>query len=323
MRLSEAAQADFAKHDTFVLRYGWLRKAHSFASLDPNSFSLETAPVTMGVGKNMVKAIKFWGLASKIIVEQSKTEAVPTRFGEAMFGEGGWDPYLEDPASLWLIHWALFSPPSRLPIWWHSFNMINAVEFSSDLLQEAASEQIDQIANWKNPAQSSIKKDVTALLHTYAPFNGLKNSGIDDRLDCPLRELGLIGQSTSTGNYRFNKGTTVSLRSEVATAIVLDYVDRVASDRNTITFGHLAREPGAPGKVLRLAEGDLIELLRPQINNHPDLGLLSPTGTHQLSWDSPPQDIGVQILNSYYPSSNKTASLGSTGDLPIKLETVN
>ncbi len=323
MRLSEATTNSFAKHETFVLRYGWLRKAHRFASEDPNIFSQEDAPVTMGVGKNMVRSIKFWGLASKIIIEQSRTGAVPTRFGEGMFGENGWDPYLEDPASLWLIHWALFSPPSRLPIWWHTFNMINAVEFSTELLQDAALEQIDQIATWKNPAKSSIKKDVTALLHTYGPYEGIKNSGIDDRLDCPLRDLGLIGQSASTGNYRFNKGVAVSLTSEIATAIVLDYIDRVASDRNTITFGHLAREPGAPGRVMRLSENDLIEILRPQIADHPDLGLLSPTGTHQLSWDSSPREIGVQILNSYYPSNNNAASLGSTGDLPLDSELVS
>ena len=323
MRLSEAAQPDFAKHETFVLRYGWLRKAHRFASEDPKLFSLQDAPVTMGVGKNMVKSIRFWGLASKIIVERSKSEVVPTQFGEARFGDDGWDPYLEDPASLWLIHWALFSPPCRVPIWWHAFNMINAVEFSNDLLQEAALEQIDQIATWKNPAESSIKKDVTALLHTYGPYEGLKNSGIDDRLDCPLRELGLIGQSASTGNYRFNAGTAVSLTSEIATAIVLDYIDRVASDRNTITFGHLAREPGAPGRVMRLSESDLIEIMRPQISTQPDLGLLSPTGTHQLTWDSSPSKIGVQILNSYYPSNNGAASLGLTGDHPLNSEVVS
>jgi len=323
MRLSEAAQPDFAKHAGFVIRYGWLRKAHRFASEDPKGFSREDAPVTMGVGKNMVTAIRFWGLASKIIVEQPKTEVVPTCFGEAMFGENGWDPYLEDPASLWLIHWALFSPPSRLPIWWHAFNMINAVEFSRDLLENEAAEQIDQIAGWKKPAGGAFKKDVAALLLTYAPFKGLKSSGIDDRLGCPLRELGLIGQSTSTGNYRFNNGAAASLKSEIATAIVLDYIDRVAFDRNTITFGQLALESGAPGRVMRLSESALLEILRPQINSHPDLGLLSPTGTHQLTWDSSPSTIGVQILNSYYQSNNDAASLGSTGDGPLNSEAVS
>jgi hypothetical protein len=101
------------------------------------------------------------------------------------------------------------------------------------------------------------------------------------------------------------------------TAIVLDYIDRVASDRRTITFGHLAGEPGAPGRVLRLTEAELIELIRPQLANEPDLQLLSPTGTHQLTWNTQPAEIGVRILNGYYPSHNEAASLGHTSGAPF------
>ena len=201
--------------------------------------------------------------------------------------------------------------------------MFNAVEFSDELLQDAVLDQLDQIASWKTPAKSTIKKDVSALLRTYAPFRGAKNSGIDDRLDCPLRELGLINQSVSTGNYRLANGVPTSLKSEIVTAIVMDYIDRVAADRNTITFGHLATEPGAPGRVLRLTESELIELIKPQIEQHPDLGLLSPTGTHQLSWDSQPTDIGVRILNAYYPSHNEAASLGRSSDEPYAVPVAN
>ena len=97
------AERSFARHETFHPRYGWFRKAYAFVADDGHDFNQEDAPVIIGVGKNMVRAIRFWGLAAKLIVrgQQSRRprtpSLVPTRRGRALFGEQGWDPYMEDP----------------------------------------------------------------------------------------------------------------------------------------------------------------------------------------------------------------------------------
>ena len=133
----------FARHETFHPRYGWFRKAYRFAAADPHVFSREDAPVRIGVGKNMVRAIRFWGLAAKLIEEKERTsksrasEWIPTALGDALFGESGWDRYMEDPGTLWLLHWLLLAPPSLLPVWWIAFNDFPAVEFDDDDLVEA------------------------------------------------------------------------------------------------------------------------------------------------------------------------------------------
>ena len=56
MRLSEAAEPTFARHETFHPRYGWFRKAVAFSAGDPGIFTREDAPVRIGVGKNMVRS---------------------------------------------------------------------------------------------------------------------------------------------------------------------------------------------------------------------------------------------------------------------------
>ena len=92
MRLVDAAKPTFARHETFHPRYGWFRKAYRFAAADPHIFSREDAPVRIGVGKNMVRAIRFWGLAAKLIeVDQGSSNRrtpglVPTPRGHALFG---------------------------------------------------------------------------------------------------------------------------------------------------------------------------------------------------------------------------------------------
>ena len=76
----------------------------------------EDATTLFGVGKNMVRSIRYWCTAFKVLVEmQEKSsrarENLATPFGAKLLADDGWDPYLEDPASLWLLHRYLLKPP--------------------------------------------------------------------------------------------------------------------------------------------------------------------------------------------------------------------
>ena len=152
----------------------------------------------IGVGKNVVRAIRFWGLAAKLITEdpqhlgRRETSCVPTRRGRALFGEGRWDPYMEDPGTLWL----LLAPKSQLPVWWLAFNEFNAVEFAAADLEAAVSTLLDAASEWAKPHEHSLNKDTSALRRTYAPADRTRRARLDDMLDCPLREFNLMGAPT-------------------------------------------------------------------------------------------------------------------------------
>ena len=182
------AERSFARHETFHPRYGWFRKAYAFVADEGNDFNQEDAPVIIGVGKNMVRSIRSWGLAAKLIVKSQQSRKprtpslVPTRRGRALFGEQGWDPYMEDPGTLWLLHWLLLAPPTQLPVWWLAFNEFHAVEFEDTDLEEAISTHLEAVATWRPPHPSSVKKDISALVRTYAPAPRSDRAGIDDVL---------------------------------------------------------------------------------------------------------------------------------------------
>lgn len=309
MRLIDAAKPTFARHETFHPRYGWFRKAYSFVAADPHVFSREDAAVRIGVGKNMVRAIRFWGLAAKLIEanEQSSSrrisELAPTPWGHALFGGSGWDRYMEDPGTLWLLHWLLLAPPSLLPVWWLAFNGFHAIEFDDEDLVGAITAQIEAIADWKAPHPSSVRKDVSAMLRTYAPAERSGRSGIEDVLDCPLRELNLVGRSIGTSRYRFALGAKPTLPPAVLAYAALDYVARTPTGANTITLGRLAHEPGAPGKVFKLTEGELLAALEPLSGETDALALTTSTGAVQLSWSGDPSEIATAILDRYYGRS--------------------
>ena len=306
MRLVDAAKPMFARHETFHPRYGWFRKAYSHVDADPHVFSREDASVRVGVGKNMVRAIRFWGLAAKLIDVDRRSsnhrtpDLAPTCLGRSLFGDSGWDRYMEDPGTLWLLHWLLLAPPCLLPVWWLAFNEFHAVEFADDHLEVAVATQLEAVAGWTAPHPSSVRKDISALLRTYAPAERSRRTGIEDVLDCPLRELNLIGRSAATHRYRFALGAKPTLLPAILAYVALDYVARANSGGNTVTLDRLAREPGAPGRAFRLTEGELLAALESFVDGTNSLELTTTAGAVQLSWSDEPSEIGREILDSYY-----------------------
>ena len=100
----------FAGHETFHLRYGWLTKGFRALTKDPKIFEKETATIELGVGKNMVNSIRYWLRACQIIENESYNA---TKIGELIFNEKkGYDRYLEDEATIWLLHWLIATNPN-------------------------------------------------------------------------------------------------------------------------------------------------------------------------------------------------------------------
>ena len=326
MRLIEAAEPTFARHETFHPRYGWFRKAYRYVDDDSGIFLKEDAPVRLGVGKNMVRAIRFWGLAAKLIEPKPRSSSsrapgmVPTRLGHDLFGDFGWDPYMEDPGTLWLLHWLLLARPCRLPVWWLAFNEFHPVEFADDDLEAATAVQLGAVAGWAAPHSSSVKKDVSALLRTYAPAVRSARTGVDDLLDCPLRELNLIGRSAATNRYRFTLGAKPTLPSAVLAYAVLDFVDHTDTKGSTVTLSRLAHESGAPGKAFKLTESEVQAALEPIIDESDAIALTTTTGDMQLSWSKEPREVATEILGHYYGrASSSHAPVGEKNGRPVGL----
>jgi len=93
----------FAGHETFSLRYGWLKKGVDATRERQDIFLQDDALVTLGVGKNMVRSIRHWGLVTGILEESEDVPNNRGRFirpsplGDLLFGPHGLDPYLDEP----------------------------------------------------------------------------------------------------------------------------------------------------------------------------------------------------------------------------------
>jgi hypothetical protein len=96
-------------HESFSCRYSWLPKAVRSLARDSGLFSNEEhAMVELGVGKNMVRAIRFWAQVTGMVTTTPKTRGHSlTDLGITLLSEDGLDPFLEDIRTLWLLHWNL------------------------------------------------------------------------------------------------------------------------------------------------------------------------------------------------------------------------
>ena len=133
MSLERSATPGFAIHQTFHPRFGWIKKGYDAAADDADVFNRPEAPVILGVGKNMVEAIKAWATVTHVIARvpnpsRPRTSvAVRTPLGRALLDdEAGLDPYIEDPTTLWVLHWQAVSATTSLPVWWATFNDFTA-----------------------------------------------------------------------------------------------------------------------------------------------------------------------------------------------------
>lgn len=191
LKFFNAKTASFGRHETFSLRYAWLTKGFQAFNRNHTVFSSDESTIELGVGKNMVNAIKYW-LRATAILKDSAEGLVVTPLGEAIFSEkDGWDPYLEDEATIWLIHWLLVTNSELATAWYWFFNCFHKPEFTSEEAAEALADFVRNNLSGKHSAKT-VKQEIAMILRMYSPPKLNAKSGIEEGLDAPLSSLNYV-----------------------------------------------------------------------------------------------------------------------------------
>jgi hypothetical protein len=255
----------FSGHESFSLRHSWLPKAVNEIKLHPDLFQSDEALVWLGVGKNMVRSIRHWSLATGVLAEGAFRDGTrirsisPTPIGDFLFGDKGVDPYLEDPATLWLIHWNLASNRDGPTTWWWMFNELQDVEFTKERVVRGLV-QLAERAGGKQTSPNSLSRDFDCFVRTYLSTTDVGSGISEEALECPLTDLGLL-QELDEGVLTFNRGDHPTLPSAIVAYATMEYWERVAPHKNTLTFDQVAYQPSSPGRVFRVTENALSEHL--------------------------------------------------------------
>ncbi len=273
----------FSGHESFFCKPLWLKKAYD-AMEGGVDFASPEAVAILGVGKNMVSSIRYWSRAFGI-----NTNDTPTDFANLIFdSDNGYDPYLEDEGTLWLLHYYLMT--KKVASLYH----LTFLEFQREKREFDRKQLLSFVyRKCKDPEQNNVynentvKKDIGVLLHNYVAPTEIRSN---EDFSAIFQDLGLIN-ALGSDRYAFNDTEPSHIHPDILLYALLDYKGK----DNTISLDGMQEV----ALIFCLSLTNLIELVRVVVAQHPeDMSYTDNSGVKNLQFI---HDIdAAAVLNHYY-----------------------
>lgn len=245
----------FAGHESFHCKALWLKKGYDFI-LDNNCFNAPDAVIKLGVGKNMVSAIRYWLRSFGMIRNDKITPIADYLFND----ENGKDKFTEDINTLWLLHYHLIKSDyaSIYHLIFLDFQREHK-EFDKDQLLQFIKRKCN-VPEQKNVYnENSVKKDIRVFLQNYVMPTSLN---VLEEFSSLLINLRLI-QSMSSKMYCFTETKETSIDP---TIILYSLIDIKQNDK-TISYDKLQEL----SLLFCLPMPKLIEIIRKIVEIYPTI----------------------------------------------------
>ena len=251
----------FRAHDTFFIRKGWLSKGMRCVSNKPDVFvdKNENPMDVLGIGANMVKALRYWLQVVGLTEEPSKGKRDQhfTDLGRMVYEH---DTYIEELGTLYLLQYELASQKEEATAWYFFFNEFSMSEFSKEDFVAALEKYIKMEESDSSVASRSLSDDFTCIINTYLPrykSNPTKISP-ENNIDCPFGELGLVDiLNKRKKTYKKSIPASDTMNPWVALAVIADNAD----GRTEISLNELLNAPCNIGRVFNLDSVTMLDVL--------------------------------------------------------------
>lgn len=273
----------FSGHESFPCKSLWLKKGYDYDE-DNGDFNDPLAVVKLGVGKNMVGAIRYWFKAFGL-----NRDSQTRWLADFMFGEQGRDPYMEDAGTLWLLHYLLVSTgEATLYQWFFTDFQRKKKQFKrSDVVSYVKARMLDA-GKLSQFNENTVAKDVGVLLQNYCAPRNAKNNEDYSSL---LLDLNLL-VSAGKDEYAFNEEG----RSQLPPDIFFFTVLMEKGTDTSVTFEDTLRRIGL---VYCMTELDIINCMKQIAEKYSDFVVYSDmAGVRQLLFTKDVEP--AEILRRYY-----------------------
>lgn len=251
----------FRAHDTFFIRKGWLSKGMERVARKSDLFidKSENPMDILGIGSNMVKAMRYWLQAVGLTEEPTRGKRVQTLtlFGKLIYDN---DPYIEELGTLYLLQYMLAKQNEEATAWYYFFNEFTLSEFTREDYVQSLQNYILMEDSGNSVAIRSLNDDFACIINTYLPRYKSNPGKVspENNIDCPFGELGLIDiANKKKKTYKKSIPAARSFNPWVVLAVIMDQ----AKERDEIGLNELLTKPCNIGKVFNLDAITMLDIL--------------------------------------------------------------
>lgn len=251
----------FRAHDTFFIRKGWLSKGMERIVEKPDLFvdKAENPMDILGIGSNMVKALRYWMQTVGLTQEPKSGRRIQslTPLGQQIYDN---DCYIEELGTLYLLQYKLASQKEEATAWYYFFNEFSMSEFTKEEFVQQLQNYIMMDEDGGSVAIRSLNDDFACIINTYLPRYKSNPGKVspENNIDCPFGELGLVDiANKKQKTYKKSIPSAKSFNPWVVLAIIMDQ----AEDRDEIALNELLTKPCNIGKVFNLDAITMLDIL--------------------------------------------------------------
>ena len=231
----------FSGHETFSCRATWLKKGLDFilnsGEIDTSVFNQHDAATELGVGRNMVNSIRYWLNAFGLIDEGIDGElSVDSTVGAFIYqgdeDDDALDLFLEDPLTLWLLHYKLVT--TNFATIYNFFFLHFIPRKSNDSFTEQefllALKSYIRSSGVSLPSVKTLESDFKVLLDMYA-LKSHKASEIDDTALNILQPLEILTRQKLNKEkmvfYSINRSSLDEVPKELVGMLILEHYKKL------------------------------------------------------------------------------------------------
>lgn len=262
-RKIEADNMQINKHGSFYIRNGWPTKIIDAVELDDHIYSPNNelnAVDTIGVGRVMIKAMRYWANVLGITVENKDQNGIYHKLTELGRYISNYDRYCTDRGTLWLLHRNLTLNHEEATAWNWAFNKYSEVSFDKTSFVEALQSYLQ--CNGVVYAHKAVEKEFDCFKNTYVSDQAFSLNKIMEEDTVPFFAPLKLIEYKGNGTFEKRRIPAKEIPDDIFTiCILLDNEEHLETNRQ-LSVDSLYEDENQVGKYMNLSFSVLIELLQ-------------------------------------------------------------
>ncbi|MFP3845914.1 DUF4007 family protein [Priestia filamentosa] len=254
----------YARHQSFYVRDKWISKGLRAVMNDPRFFHDPEGFEKVGLGKNMVQALRFWLNAMNLIEELNKEKTTQlTELGHLIYSK---DRLLQKNDTISILHYQLVRNKEDLATVfdWYFNTYKESVSQRDGLLKSFTT--FVKGHEGKDVAQVSLKRDIDCLVQLYTKESNEMDP--EDFVFSPFAKMKILSEEPSEEGSDNIYKMSPEIENIGLTAlyyVLLSYSHE--NDVEMISVEEIISEKYLWGKVFNLSRNKIIEALN-KLTNH-------------------------------------------------------